>query len=60
MIGRASSGPIQKLEADPGMAIVPCEALSKGSPVEKSPTQLVGGNAQLVGRKAIAFSCSEA
>ena len=61
MFGRASSRPIQKLEADPGIAIVPYEALSKGTPrnEEKSLTQLVGGNAQLVGRKAIAFSCSE-
>jgi hypothetical protein len=61
MFGRAFSGPIQKPEADPGIAIVPCEALSKGSPrnEEKSSTQLVVGNAQLVGRKAIAFSCSE-
>jgi hypothetical protein len=30
MFGRAFSGPIQKLEVDPGIAIVPCEALSKG------------------------------
>src|SRR5260370_29148847 len=61
MFGRASSRPMQKLEADPGIAIVPYEALSKGAPrnEEKSLTQLVGGNAQLVGRKAIAFSCSE-
>lgn len=29
-------------------------------PVEKSLTQLVGGNAKLVGRKVIVFSCSEA
>jgi hypothetical protein len=32
MFGRASSTPIQKLETDPGIAIVPCEALSKGPP----------------------------
>jgi hypothetical protein len=34
MFGRASSRPIQKLETDPdpGIAIVPCEALSKGPP----------------------------
>jgi hypothetical protein len=40
--------------------MVPCEAFSKGFPrAKKSLTQLVGGNAQSVGRKAIAFSCSE-
>jgi hypothetical protein len=61
MFGRAFSGPVQKLAADPGMAVVPREALSKGSPrnEKKSPTQLVGGNAQLVCGKTIAFSCSE-
>ncbi len=61
MFGRAFSRPIQKLETDPSIAIVPCEALSKRAPQsgEKSLTQLVGGNAELVGENAIAFSCSE-
>jgi hypothetical protein len=31
MLGRASSRPIQKPEADPGIVIVLCEALSKGA-----------------------------
>jgi hypothetical protein len=35
MFGRASSTPIQKLETDPGIAILPCEALSKGPPEMK-------------------------
>jgi len=62
MFGRASSRPIQKLETDPGIAIVPCEALSKGSPEMRKNylPSLVGGNEQLVGENAIAFSCSEA
>jgi hypothetical protein len=61
MFGRASSTPIQKLETGPGIAIVPCEALSKGPPeMKKITTQLVGGNARLVGENAIAFPCSEA
>jgi hypothetical protein len=32
MFGRASSRPVQKLETDPDIAIVPREALSKGTP----------------------------
>jgi hypothetical protein len=62
MFGRASSRPIQKLETDPGIAIVPCEALSKGTPELRKNhlPSLVGGNEQLVGENAIAFSCSEA
>jgi hypothetical protein len=40
MFGRAFSGPIQKPEADPGIAIVPCEALSKGSLPEMRKNQL--------------------
>jgi hypothetical protein len=35
MFGRASSRPVQKLETDPGIAIVPCEVLSKGAPETK-------------------------
>jgi hypothetical protein len=62
MFGRASSTPIQKLETDPGIAIVPCEALSKGTPELRKNhlPSLIGGNEQLVGENAIAFSCSEA
>jgi hypothetical protein len=62
MFGRASSRPVQKLETDPGIAIVPCEALSKGTPEmgKNHLPSLVGGNEQMVGENAIAFSCSEA
>jgi hypothetical protein len=62
MFGRASSRPIQKLETDPDIAIVPCEALSKGTPELRKNhlPSLVGGNEQMVGENAIAFSCSEA
>src|SRR5712664_4023557 len=62
MFGRASSRPIQKLEADPCIAILPCEALSKGPPPPKlgKITYPVGRRKCTVGRKnAIAFSCSE-
>jgi len=57
MFGCASSTPIQKLETDPGIATVPCEALSKGGlrNEEKSLTQLVGGNARLVGEMRSLF-----
>jgi len=60
--GRVSSRPTQKLGVDLGIAIVPCEALSKGGPRnEKNHLRsLVGGNEQMVGENAIAFSCSEA
>jgi hypothetical protein len=62
MFGRASSRPVQKLETDPDIAIVPCEALSKGTPEMRKNhlPSLVGGNEQMVGENAIAFSCSEA
>jgi hypothetical protein len=57
IFGRASSRPVQKLETDPGIAIVPCEALSKGAPFEmrKNTAQLVGGNAELVVEKSHRF-----
>src|SRR5258705_10482420 len=60
--GRVSSRPTQKLGVDLGIGIVPCEALSKGGPRnEKNHLRsLVGGNEQMVGENAIAFSCSEA
>src|SRR5271163_2872574 len=62
MFGRASSRPVQKLETDPDIAIVPCEALSKGTPEPRKNhlPSLVGGNEQMVGENAIVFSCSEA
>jgi hypothetical protein len=62
MFGHASSRPVQKLETDPDIAIVPCEALSKGTPEMRKNhlPSLVGGNEQMVGENAIAFSCSEA
>jgi hypothetical protein len=62
MFGRASSRSVQKLETDPDIAIVPCEALSKGTPEMRKNhlPSLVGGNEQMVGENAIAFSCSEA
>ena len=51
MFGRASSRTIQKPEADPGIAIVLCEVLSKGPPeIRRLTVQLVGGNAQLVSK----------
>jgi hypothetical protein len=59
MFGRAFSRPIQKLEADPGIAIVLWKALSRGparNEDESLPVSLVGDNAQLVVKKAIAFS----
>jgi hypothetical protein len=49
MFGRASSRPVQKLEADPGIAIVPCEALSMGSPRGKI-THPVGRRKCTIGR----------
>ena len=60
--GRVSSRPTQKLGVDLGIAIVPCEAPSKGGPRnEKNHLRsLVGGDEQMVGENAIAFSCSEA
>jgi len=54
MFGRASSRPIQKLEADPCIAILPCEAISKGK--LGKITYPVGRRKCTVGRKnTIAF-----
>jgi len=57
MFGRASSRTIQKPEADPGIAIVLCEVLSKGPPeIRRLTVQLVGGNAQLVSKNHLFFT----
>jgi|SRR5258708_32726587 hypothetical protein len=48
MFGRVSSTPIQKLETDPGILIVPCEALSKGPP-EMKKNHLPGWSVEMGG-----------